>query len=76
MMINIVSDSKTEAAASTGREASDMSDLLARLHGAQNTYIKLSELALKSKKVKEAKQFDIYAVAIFEAVAILENTEC
>lgn len=71
----MMTDGTPELEAGDKPASPPLNDLLARLHGAQNTYIKLSELALKSKKIKEAKQFDTYAVAIFEALAILENIE-
>ena len=54
------------------KEIENNSDLIARLRAAQKTFMTFSELAVKSKKIKQARQFDIYAVAIREAIEVLK----
>ena len=48
-------------------------DLLAQLHAAQNTLIKLSDAAVKKDRPEVAKTFDRHAVAIFKAMSIIES---
>lgn len=48
-------------------------DLIARLKDTRNVLIKFSDIAVKQKKIKEAKKFDIYAISVNEAIDILKE---
>lgn len=52
-----------------------MSDLLLRLESAKRVMLKFSDLAVKQKKIEEAKKFDIHAVSIEEAIQLIKQDD-
>ena len=52
-----------------------MNNLLVNLESAKRAMLQFSDIALKQKKIDNAKKFDVFAVSIDQAIHIIKDKQ-